>query len=153
MPDNGCQRADRGAGQPLPEDDHLCGIAGIFGGSRRRICTDDLKRMTDALSHRGPDAEGLWHSPEHNCGLGHRRLSIIDLSEKANQPMSAAEQVLHIVFNGEIYNHAELRAELEKEFDFQTDHSDTETILYAYKKWGMRFLERINGMFALALSQ
>jgi asparagine synthase (glutamine-hydrolysing) len=129
----------------------LCGIAGIFGRPGRQVCSDDLKRMTDALAHRGPDAEGLWCSPEGDCGLGHRRLSIIDLSEKANQPMADSAHVLHVVFNGEIYNHAELRAELERDFPFQTDHSDTETILYAYRKWGMRFLERASGMFAIAL--
>jgi asparagine synthase (glutamine-hydrolysing) len=129
----------------------VCGVAGIFGGPHQTIDVDHLKRMTNALSHRGPDAEGLWHSPQDNCGLGHRRLSIIDLSEKANQPMTDSQQVIHVTFNGEIYNHAELRTELEKEFQFQTDHSDTETIIYAYKRWGMRFLDFTGGMFAIAL--
>lgn len=129
----------------------MCGIAGIFGNGLGQADVDALDRMTDDISHRGPDAEGVYHDSAKVCFLGHRRLSIIDLSDTANQPMADSEGEVIIVFNGEIYNHLDLRKELEQEFVFQTHHSDTETIIYAYKKWGMNFLDRVNGMFAIAI--
>jgi asparagine synthase (glutamine-hydrolysing) len=85
-------------------------VAGVFSGPHQAIDVDDLKRMTDALAHRGADAEGLWHSAQGNCGLGHRRLPIIDLSTKTNQPMTDSRRLIHVAFNGEVYNRAELRA-------------------------------------------
>ncbi|MCX5744437.1 MAG: hypothetical protein NT062_18255 [Proteobacteria bacterium] len=104
--------------------------------------------MTDAVAHRGPDARGTWvHGP---VGLGHRRLSIIDLSPDANQPMVAASGAV-ITFNGEIYNFLELRAELEAAGHCFRSHTDTEVILAAYDEWGLDCIERFAGMFAFAL--
>ncbi|CAN5786454.1 asparagine synthase (glutamine-hydrolyzing) [soil metagenome] len=123
----------------------MCGIAGFLGEGDRA----DLQRMTDRIAHRGPDADGFFVSgPLH---LGHRRLSIIDLAGGA-QPMSTADGRFTIVFNGEIYNHVELRAELEaKGSVFQTDHSDTEVLLEGYRQHGESFVTRLNGMWAFAL--
>jgi asparagine synthase (glutamine-hydrolysing) len=107
--------------------------------------------MTRALAHRGPDAEGYAVIPESGVHLGHRRLSILDLAGGA-QPMSTGDGNLTIVFNGEIYNHADLRAELQaKGHPFQTDHSDTEVLLNGYREWGKGMLDRLNGMFAFAI--
>jgi len=128
----------------------MCGIAG-FVAPRGAGDRDLLERMTRALAHRGPDAEGYFVDPERGVHLGHRRLSIVDLSGGA-QPMSTPDGNLTIVFNGEIYNHAELRAELQaKGYGFQTDHSDTEVLLLGYREWGEGLLERLNGMFAFAI--
>jgi asparagine synthase (glutamine-hydrolysing) len=109
--------------------------------------------MRDAMSHRGPDSAGAWISQDRRIGLGHRRLSIIDLSDSAGQPMCNADQSLWIVFNGEIYNHAEIRRELEQlgGHRWKTNHSDTEVILNAFKQWGIECLDRFRGMFAFAL--
>ena len=105
------------------------------------------------MSHRGPDGAGLWVSKDGRIGLGHRRLSIIDLSEAAAQPMCNEDESLWISFNGEIYNHAEIRTELEKTNNhrWKTDHSDTEVILHAFEEWGIECLEKFRGMFAFAL--
>jgi len=127
----------------------MCGIAGFvaFHAGGREV----LEKMTRALAHRGPDAEGYLIIPEQGVHLGHRRLSIVDLSGGA-QPMTTIDGELSIVFNGEIYNHAELRAELQaKGHPFQTDHSDTEVLLLGYREWGEGLLDRLNGMFAFAL--
>lgn len=123
----------------------MCGIAGFVGAGDRGT----LERMTRALAHRGPDAEGyLVDGAVH---LGHRRLSIVDLSGGA-QPMATADGRITIVFNGEIYNHADLRRELEaKGHAFLSDHSDTEVLLNGYRAWGEGMLERLNGMFAFAI--
>jgi asparagine synthase (glutamine-hydrolysing) len=107
--------------------------------------------MTRSLAHRGPDAEGYFLDSERGVHLGHRRLSIVDLSGGA-QPMATTDQALVIVFNGEIYNHSELKAELQsKGCRFQTHHSDTEVLLEGYREWGEGILERLNGMFAFAI--
>ena len=107
--------------------------------------------MTDRLAHRGPDAEGFFEKPDAGVFLGHRRLSIIDLAGSA-QPMFTADSQTAIVFNGEIYNHCELRSELQaKGHVFATDHSDTEVLLYAWSEWGPAMLERLNGMWAFAI--
>ena len=104
------------------------------------------------MQHRGPDDAGLYVSPQQEIGLGHRRLSIIDLSSVAVQPMSNEEESVWIVFNGEIYNHAEIRLELEKlGRKFKTSHSDTEVILKGYEQWGEGVLSRLRGMFAFAI--
>lgn len=123
----------------------MCGIAGFLGSGTR----EDLARMTNRLAHRGPDAEGFWsEGPVH---FGHRRLSIVDLADGA-QPMRTADGRLTIVFNGEIYNHAELRKALEERgCVFQTDHSDTEVLLQGYREWGPEFVHRLNGMWAFAV--
>jgi asparagine synthase (glutamine-hydrolysing) len=125
----------------------MCGIAGFVGAGDGAV----LRRMTDRLVHRGPDAEGFFEKPDAGLFLGHRRLSIIDLSGGA-QPMSTADCQTTIVFNGEIYNHAELRSELlAKGHAFATDHSDTEVLLYAWREWGPSMLDRLNGMWAFAI--
>ena len=128
----------------------MCGIAG-FVASRGSGDREVLEKMTRALAHRGPDAEGYLISSEAGVHLGHRRLSIVDLSGGA-QPMTTSDGELSIVFNGEIYNHSELRAELQGlGHVFQTDHSDTEVLLLGYRAWGESLLERLNGMFAFAI--
>ena len=128
----------------------MCGLAGIFHFDRSHpVDRDLLLRMTRAVAHRGPDAEGLHVNA--NVGLGHRRLSILDLSPEANQPMSNRDGSVHIVYNGEVYNFHELRAELQSNgYVFRT-RSDTEVILHLYEKIGLRFVERLTGMFALAI--
>lgn len=105
------------------------------------------------MVHRGPDGSGVWISEDACVGLGHRRLSIIDLSEKAAQPMSNEDGSLWLTYNGEIYNHAEIRAELEAigGHQWKTDHSDSEVILHAYEEWGTDCVERFRGIFAFAL--
>ena len=92
----------------------MCGIAGIYNLNSEKLNIDDLIKMTDSMIHRGPDGGGVWISSDNKVGLGHRRLSIIDLSEKANQPMSNEDGTIRLTYNGEIYNHAEIRKELEE---------------------------------------
>ncbi len=126
----------------------MCGICGFIGEGEPR----DIQSMADSMVHRGPDAGGLWTEPRHRIFLGHRRLSIIDL-ESGAQPMATADGRLVIVFNGEIYNHRELRRELEAAgHRFVTDHSDTEVLLHGYRQWGGKLPEKLNGMWALALA-
>ena len=128
----------------------MCGIAGFvhFGGHDRLKALPCLKRMTDALLHRGPDEEGYY--VDDCAALGHRRLSIIDLSS-GQQPMAALDGQVQIVFNGEIYNFLEIRAELEaKGYRFKT-RCDTEAILLGYVEWGAQCVAKLNGMFAFAI--
>lgn len=110
-------------------------------------------RMRDAMAHRGPDGSGIWMAPDGRVGLAHRRLSILDLSELAAQPMGSEDGRVQLVFNGEIYNHAEIRRELFAEgiTSWRTDHSDTEMILRAYLHWGISCVERFRGMFGFGL--
>jgi asparagine synthase (glutamine-hydrolysing) len=133
----------------------MCGLCGVlaFKNSNFQVTPEYLVRMRDTMIHRGPDGAGIWISPDRLVGLGHRRLSIIDLSSAASQPMSNAGGSLQIVFNGEIYNHAEIRRELEERGrrHWKTDHSDTEVILQAFEEWGIACLEKLRGMFAIAL--
>lgn len=133
----------------------MCGIAGAisFQNSSFSFTPDYFKSMCSALSHRGPDGEGIWVSDDRKVGLGHRRLSIIDLSRQAAQPMCNEDATLWISFNGEIYNHAQIRKELDSigGHRWKTDHSDTEVILRAFEQWGIDCLERFRGMFAIAL--
>jgi asparagine synthase (glutamine-hydrolysing) len=109
--------------------------------------------MRDVMAHRGPDGAGIYVSADRRLGLGFRRLAIIDLSERAMQPMSNEDGTLWVVFNGEIYNHAEIRAELERRggHRWKTDHSDTEVILHAFEEWGIECVHKFRGMFAIAL--
>ncbi|CCG99599.1 asparagine synthase (glutamine-hydrolysing) [Fibrella aestuarina BUZ 2] len=125
----------------------MCGIAGLV--ARRQPLADPqlVERMTGAMPHRGPDASGLWS--EGPIALGHRRLSIIDLNEAANQPLADGAGRYRLVFNGEIYNYRELRAQLSG-YPFRTQ-SDTEVLLAAYTRWGTGCLQHLNGMFAFAL--
>lgn len=133
----------------------MCGIVGtlVFDGSDFRVTQTYVNRMRDSMAHRGPDNAGTWVAPDGKLGLGHRRLSIIDLSYEASQPMSSRDGALWITFNGEIYNHAEIRKDLEAlgHNAWKTDHSDTEVILNAYRQWGVDCLEKFRGMFAFAL--
>lgn len=127
----------------------MCGIAGIFHcGIPKPVDPERVGRMSDALAHRGPDGSGVWTGP--GVGLGHRRLSIIDVAGSP-QPMHSADGRATIVFNGEIYNYRELRRELASEgAQFRTD-GDTEVILAAWARWGVECLPRLHGMFAFAL--
>src|SRR6185503_19231236 len=112
-----------------------------------------LETMRDTMTHRGPDGAGSWISDDGNVGLAHRRLSIIDLSTSASQPMANGDRTVWVTFNGEIYNHVELRNELKRlgRTEWQTDHSDTEVILQAYEAWGIDCIKRFRGMFAFGL--
>jgi len=133
----------------------MCGISGVvaFKSSNFEVTADYLAGMRDTMVHRGPDGAGLWISPDRKVGLAHRRLAIIDLADTASQPMSNADGSLQLVFNGEIYNHAEIRRELKElgQRQWKTDHSDTEVILHAFAAWGIDCLRRFRGMFAFAL--
>lgn len=127
----------------------MCGIAGLINLDGGSISPVILKKMTDAISHRGPDGEGQW--VDRNIGLGHRRLAIIDLSPAGHQPMVSSDHRYVITYNGEIYNYRELRADLEAEgFRFRSQ-SDTEVLLCAISAWGTKALDKLNGMFAFAL--
>ncbi|GAB1430608.1 asparagine synthase (glutamine-hydrolyzing) [Ignavibacteria bacterium] len=131
----------------------MCGIVGIVEQSNRNssISEDILRSMSDVISHRGPDDEGQWISSDRRCGLAFRRLSIIDLSPAGHQPMSSPDGRFTIVFNGEIYNHSVLRAELESKGYIYRSRTDTETILYGYKEWGVALLSKMTGMWDLAI--
>ena len=133
----------------------MCGLAGLLASSgfgEREAAT--LGAMTSALSHRGPDGEGFWSDAAAGVGLGHRRLSIIDLSQAGDQPMVSADGRYVLVLNGEVYNFETLRDRLEAEGDAPAwrGHSDTEVLLAAFSAWGVEAaLPRIEGMFAVAL--
>jgi asparagine synthase (glutamine-hydrolysing) len=133
----------------------MCGIVGVlsFRSSNFTISESLLAAMRDTMQHRGPDGAGAWISPDRHVGLGHRRLSIIDLSDRAAQPMSNEDGSLWVVFNGEIYNHADIRSELEQcgKHIWKTNHSDTEVILHAFEEWGIDCIHRFRGMFAIGL--
>jgi asparagine synthase (glutamine-hydrolysing) len=129
----------------------MCGIAGIWNLDGRSLEMNTLRKFTDSISHRGPDGSGYELLNEGTLGFGHRRLSILDLSEAGKQPMFNESKDLVISFNGEIYNFIEIRKELiASEEKFKTE-TDTEVILKAYKKWGIDCLNKFNGMFAIAI--
>src|SRR5437764_11765241 len=127
----------------------MCGICGQFNFHRNEpVESETVRRMTDSIRHRGPDDEGYFFSGR--LGLGFRRLSIIDLAG-GHQPMSDVEETVRIIFNGEIYNFKELRAELQsKGHEFRTN-SDTEVIIHGYKEWSTDVFNHLNGMFGLAI--
>lgn len=129
----------------------MCGIAGAASLTRQPVARLDrvLGAMSHLIAHRGPDGQGFWMAPDNVCGLAHRRLAIIDLTESGHQPMVAPNGTT-IAYNGEIYNYLELRDQLAEGWTFRT-HSDTETILAAYAKWGRDCLTHLRGMFAFAL--
>jgi asparagine synthase (glutamine-hydrolysing) len=146
----------------------MCGIAGIFDFAGGPIATDRLTAMADVQSHRGPDGHGLVlfrirrgdfalecapreGDEPFNGGLAHRRLAIIDLSERGHQPMHDGTERLWVSFNGEIYNYVELMQQLEARGHRFRSRSDTEVILHAYREWGDACVEHFNGMFAFAL--
>ncbi len=127
----------------------MCGIAGIVDFEGNGPTREMIARMTDLIRHRGPDDEGI--AILGPAGLGHRRLAIIDLSPGGHQPMTLADGANHIVFNGEIYNFQEVRAELEALGETFRTRSDTEVLLSAYRVWGVDSLQKLNGMFAFAI--
>lgn len=132
----------------------MCGIAGSIGiKTGVKADKSTLKGMSAAIANRGPDGQGMKILDGGRIGLVHRRLAILDLSEAANQPMSNADENIWIVYNGEIYNHGEIREELnrKREVKWKTDHSDTEVIIHAYEEWGIKCIEKFRGMFAIAL--
>ncbi len=131
----------------------MCGIVGWLSSSTAQpVEPEILARMRDTMVHRGPDGEGAWLNPGRNVGLAFRRLAIIDLSETANQPMANEDGSVQVVFNGEIYNHLELRRELlARGHRFRTDHSDTEVIVHGYEEWGAGVVERLHGMFGIGI--
>jgi len=130
----------------------MCGIYGYLS-TDKKIDRDILRRMGNALRHRGPDGEGeeIQQTAEWGIGLGHTRLSIIDLSPAGRQPMCNEDGTIWITYNGEIYNFRELRIELERNGHCFKSNSDTEVIIHLYEEKGVRCLERLNGMFALAI--
>ena len=133
----------------------MCGIAGFFSPARSRAAHEMegiVSAMTDAIVLRGPDDAGAWVDAEGGIALGHRRLSILDLSPLGHQPMLSADGRYVIIFNGEIYNFQDLRAELEKHGHTWRGHSDTEIMLAAFCQWGIvEASKRFNGMFAFAV--
>jgi asparagine synthase (glutamine-hydrolysing) len=127
----------------------MCGIAGIFHFDKSRAVDEHLlKKMTDIIKHRGPDGEGFYISG--NIGLGHRRLSIIDLNT-GDQPMFNHDKSIALVLNGEIYNYIELKEELKEKGHVFTTSSDTEVVIKAYEEWGVDCQNKFNGMWAFAL--
>ncbi|MBN23415.1 MAG: asparagine synthase (glutamine-hydrolyzing) [Bdellovibrionaceae bacterium] len=133
----------------------MCGIVGVlhFKNSTHPIDSELLDQMRDTMIHRGPDGFDSWWSFDRKIGFGHRRLSIIDLSETATQPMRNDDQSVVLTYNGEIYNHAEIRKEIQeiRDFEWKTDHSDTEVLLRAYETWGEDCLEKFRGIFSFAI--
>jgi asparagine synthase (glutamine-hydrolysing) len=127
----------------------MCGINGIaFSNEARRVDESSVRRMRDVIHHRGPDDGGIF--VEKNVGLGHRRLAIVDVSHGA-QPMFNEDDSICIVYNGEVYNHADYRAELEAKGHVYQTHCDTETILHLYEEHGAKCVEKLRGMFAFAI--
>jgi asparagine synthase (glutamine-hydrolysing) len=131
----------------------MCGIVGLLQRTTGVVDDAVLKRMRDAMVHRGPDGGGAWISADRRIGLGHRRLSIVDLAGSADQPMQNEDGSVIITFNGEIYNHARLRPRLlALGHKFRTDHSDTEVLVHGYEEWGLEgLLDRIEGDFAFGI--
>jgi asparagine synthase (glutamine-hydrolysing) len=131
----------------------MCGINGIFAyhpaASRPREA--ELLATREAMRNRGPDGSGLWWNGDRRCGLGHRRLAILDLSDRASQPMASADGKLAVTFNGEIYNYTQLRAELEAAGACFRTTSDTEVLLHLYARHGAEMVHRLRGMFAFAI--
>ena len=129
----------------------MCGITGIYAKNCLNA-SEMIQSMNNSISHRGPDADGYWDC--EGVGLGHRRLSIIDLSSAANQPMGSHCERYVMVYNGEIYNFQEIAKELESlivDFKGWKTSSDSEVILEAFTFWGYSFVDKLNGMFAIAI--
>jgi len=132
----------------------MCAIAGIYHFKNKpSVYENILSKMRDTMFHRGPDGGENWISPSGNIGLAHRRLSIIDLSDSAAQPMPNEDDNVWVTYNGEIYNHVALRKELTKSgHNFRTNHSDTEALVHGFEEWGLEgLLQRIAGDYAFAI--
>lgn len=127
----------------------MCGIAGLINLDGQPVSPEILRRMTNAIAHRGPDGEGQWI--EGGVGFGHRRLAIIDLSPAGHQPMVSANHRYVLSYNGEIYNFRELRAELEAKGYWFRSQTDSEVVLNGFAEWGPKALDKFNGMFAFAI--
>lgn len=127
----------------------MCGIVGRLNFNGQPVLASDLKQMCQAIKHRGPDNQGIWQ--KGNISLGYRRLSIIDLSQKGNQPISNETKTVWLVFNGEIYNYQELRKKLIKQGHRFRSKADTETIVHLWEEYGVGCLKYLRGMFAFAL--
>lgn len=127
----------------------MCGIVGVWHLDGRAVDPVAIEDMRDTLIHRGPDDAGLWF--EGSVALGHRRLSILDLSEAGRMPMASPDAAVQAVFNGEVYNFRDLRAELEAEGHRFFSETDSEVVLRAYEEWGVDCFDRFNGMFAVAI--
>jgi asparagine synthase (glutamine-hydrolysing) len=127
----------------------MCGICGKLDFYEKDISEDLLKKMTGSLAYRGPDDEGIYISLP--IGLGHRRLSIIDLSPAGHQPMSNEDESIWLVFNGEIYDFQEHRLRLTTKGHYLKSQTDCEIIIHLYEEFGISCLDHLNGMFALAL--
>ncbi|MEO8765852.1 MAG: asparagine synthetase B, partial [Ginsengibacter sp.] len=128
----------------------MCGIAGIISGDSAKVTKGALKKMTDIIHYRGPDGEQYWINSEKNVGFGHRRLSIIDLSHEADQPMHYLDRY-SIIFNGEIYNYIELKEILIKQGYKFTTSSDTEVLMALYDRYKENCLQFLDGMFAFVI--
>lgn len=126
----------------------MCGIVGVFNLKGDPVSSQEIKKMTDSISHRGPDGEGIFI--DENIGLGHRRLSILDVSSKGSQPMISKDGNWVIVFNGCIYNFRELKIELQSKGHEFVSTTDTEVIVEGLAEYGPSFFERLDGMFAVA---
>ena len=129
----------------------MCGIAGIIKFNGSSISTNEIDELTDSLAHRGPDGRGTWFNQNKNIALGHRRLSILDLSDAGHQPMISKDGFLTLVLNGEIFNFIEIKNELKDKGHTFISHTDTEVVLTAYKQWGLKMLDKFNGMWAMAI--
>lgn len=128
----------------------MCGIAGALSVDQKNLSRSSLLAMTESIAHRGPDGSGIWINNDGTVGLGHRRLSIIDLTNAGHQPMHYLNRYT-IVFNGEIYNYLELKQNLKKRgYSFKSD-SDTEVLLALYDQMGVNCLKELDGMFAFAI--
>src|SRR5438132_10582297 len=131
----------------------MCGINGIFAYHSASSAPEEAELLAtrDVMRARGPDGSGAWWSGDRHCGLGHRRLSIIDLSDRASQPMTSEDGRSVVVFNGEIYNYPRLRVELEVEGARFRTTSDTEALLHLYARYGAEMVHQLRGMFAFAI--
>lgn len=130
----------------------MCGILGIVNiENHSPVDPVLLKEMAATMAHRGPDGAGVWLQPDGQCGLAHRRLSIVDLSAAGHQPMGTPDNKVWITFNGEIYNYPELRRQMETRGYRFRSNSDTEVILYLYREYGDRFIEYLDGDFGIGL--
>jgi len=127
----------------------MCGIVGVV--SRSEVAPNLVVRMRDCLAHRGPDHAGLWSSDDKRVCLGHRRLSVIDLDVRSNQPMSSSDERFTLTFNGEIYNYRALRTVLERQGVRFRTQSDSEVLIEAFRRWGAECLDLLSGMFAFAI--
>lgn len=130
----------------------MCGINGVWSRAGKAVDPEQVARLRDTMRHRGPDGEGLWRRPQRgDVVLGHRRLAIVDLSEAGLQPMANEDGTVQVTFNGEIYNHAELRVELERRGHTFRSRCDAEVLVHLYEEHGEAMVHRLVGMFAFAI--